>query len=629
VAISSDLERLLSSWLPRQDWFPLPRGLGSDPDVTPMSTTRLFEFEVEDQIIQGLQVIVSVSLETTGRTLLGAPQGPATRRLSLPLTLHTTENFPLRPHLLGRVEDLVLGHVWVYDGTADPVFVQAVAASLHTGRKWDDGQVLAQPVRRGALLVAQQQAAMLPTSSPAGSASAGESIDAQASGTAHAPAPAALAGAAGGPDAAAAPGQWDAGAPAPADSADPSTSAADADAISSEVPIPTALRADLADDPADSVLPDPATTGGQGLAGAAAGAGRSAAQIMADAQTVQLSPLDAQPYETSVVIADPAQPAILTFYRALDEGLGGNVQVPLILTRRGCEAVSPVLGWLSGRWFDGEDLRTESAPLAMLTATERGARPAWREAVDVASRVDSGAIGSWNRQATALGRRVGALHLDLAHEFDVLKSEGEPTLELVSKWKDRIDWALARAPLALGDLGRALRTHKKQLDSVSSVGPLQRIHGALTLNQVSSGRTTGFTVGSFPAKGSEKLQPASVDLVGLLRSIDYAAGYARLNRTGRLEQGALPTGLSLRGLKQSRKEVEEVLESPEHLWSSQAQNALLSGYSHVVGAGLGYDDPTLRAVLIDRLLVEVVTELRNRPPYLSVPLIALAQVLQG
>ena len=40
MAISSDLEQLLSAWLPRQGWFPkLETELGADPDITPMSIT--------------------------------------------------------------------------------------------------------------------------------------------------------------------------------------------------------------------------------------------------------------------------------------------------------------------------------------------------------------------------------------------------------------------------------------------------------------------------------------------------------------------------------------------------------------------------------------------------------------
>ncbi|MBR7540044.1 hypothetical protein KC221_28065, partial [Mycobacterium tuberculosis] len=56
-----------------------------------------------------------------------------------------------------------------------------------------------------------------------------------------------------------------------------------------------------------------------------------------------------------------------------------------------------------------------------------------------------------------------------------------------------------------------------------------------------------------------------------------------------------------------------IYDSPEYLWASQVQNSLLSGYSRARGESIGLNDPVLRAALIDRLLVEVVTELRNRP----------------
>ena len=59
------------------------------------------------------------------------------------------------------------------------------------------------------------------------------------------------------------------------------------------------------------------------------------------------------------------------------------------------------------------------------------------------------------------------------------------------------------------------------------------------------------------------------------------------------------------------------------------QNSLLSGYSRARGDSIGLNDPVLRAALVDRLLVEVVTELRNRPNWLSVPLATLTLVLKG
>jgi maltokinase len=576
VAISSDLERLLSAWLPRQAWFPkLETELGADPDITPMSVTRLFEFDTRRHptgdtgsrgparsargdaeasaspqaaetttpqyrlvdnrggprsaaargasagsgssdsaaggeavsagirdigVIQGNQAIISVG---DGRTL---------RRLNIPLSFRTHEDFALRPHLIGVVDDITLGQCYVYDGCADPVFVLAYAQAMASGRRFDGGQVQANRV--------------------------GESEHAFA-----------------------------------------------------DLSTPEAL--------------------------------------LAHSDVIRLGIIDSRTNESSVVIDDPEHPCVLTFFRVVRPGVSSAVRIPVALTEVGSAAVPEVIGWAAGRWFDANDLETLSAPLVMLSRTERDSRPAWREAVDVACAVDSGSIGSYNKKAMALGARIGELHLDLAAEFGVVRSIGEPTAYWVKKWQDRVDFALARAPLALSNLASRLRAHRDSLAALEALGGLQRIHGELTLDHVTTSESGGFRVVNFSEDTQEFPKPPAIDLVALLRSMDYAAGYARLRRTGALEVDAQPVVLGFSGLGESSEFMQEVVDSPEYLWSSQAQNSLLTGYSHAVNASVGLHDPVVRAVLIDRLLVEVVTELRNRPTWLIVPLATLTLLLGG
>lgn len=501
MAISSELEGLLSAWLPRQSWFPkLETELGADPDVTPMSVTRLFEWDTGEGTVRGTQAIISVG---DGRTL---------RRINVPLSFRTSENFALRAHLIGTIDDITLGPCWVYDGCADPVFVINCAHAAATARRFEGGQVAAHAVSNAMTKFHRVQ-------------------------TEH--------------------------------------------------------------------------------------------QMLDYAASVRLELLEARAHESTVVIEDPENPCVLTFFRVVQPGLSQAVRIPVALTEAESRAVPEVMGWVSGRWFDAEELETRSAPLAMLSVQYPDSQPAWREAVDIACAVDSGSIGSYNKKASALGSRIGELHLDLAAEFGVVRGAGEPTEDWVAKWKERVDWALARAPLALGDLQAKLKEHRANLGRLETVGALQRIHGELTLNQVLTSPVVGFTVVNFSAATQEFPKPAAIDLVALLRSIDYAAGYARLRRTGALKADAQPTFIGLSGLSDGHESLREVVDSPEYLWSSQAQNSLLTGYSHAVGASVGLHDPVLRAVLIDRLLVEVVTELRNRPTWLIVPLATLTLLLGG
>lgn len=501
MAISSELEGLLSAWLPRQSWFPkLETELGADPDITPMSVTRLFEWDSGEGTVRGTQAIISVG---DGRTL---------RRINVPLSFRTSENFALRAHLIGTIDDITLGPCWVYDGCADPVFVINCAHATATARRFEGGQVAAHAVSNAMTKFHRVQ-------------------------TEH--------------------------------------------------------------------------------------------QMLDYAASVRLELLEARAHESTVVIEDPENPCVLTFFRVVQPGLSQAVRIPVALTEAESRAVPEVMGWVSGRWFDAEELETRSAPLAMLSVQYPDSQPAWREAVDIACAVDSGSIGSYNKKASALGARIGELHLDLAAEFGVVRGAGEPTEDWVAKWQERVDWALARAPLALGDLQAKLKEHRTNLGRLETVGALQRIHGELTLNQVLTSPVVGFTVVNFSAATQEFPKPAAIDLVALLRSIDYAAGYARLRRTGALKADAQPTFIGLSGLSDGHESLREVVDSPEYLWSSQAQNSLLTGYSHAVGASVGLHDPVLRAVLIDRLLVEVVTELRNRPTWLIVPLATLTLLLGG
>jgi hypothetical protein len=126
--------------------------------------------------------------------------------------------------------------------------------------------------------------------------------------------------------------------------------------------------------------------------------------------------------------------------------------------------------------------------------------------------------------------------------------------------------------------------------------------------------------------GRDEPRPVELDLVALVRSTAYAAGFAWLQRHADSDtaQDGL-RALATNGLERQLRE--DFLESPEHLWFRRTINSLLSGYSHARGTTTALTDPLLRAALIDRLLVETVTELRNRPAWLILPLAALAEIL--
>lgn len=538
MAISSELEQLLASWIPRQPWFPkLAADFGTDPDITPMSVARAFTYTAEE--LGGFAGLV---------TVISVGDGPTLRRLNIPLTLRGAEDMHLRHALIGRVDDLALGTVYVYDGAADPVFVNLMADAITKRKVFDGGQLSTESLRHSQEKTEARDRAPMPFPVTANGAAA---------------------------------------------SANGSTNTA-----------------------AEAVPPKPSI--GDLTVGAE------------DVMPVEIRPIevsDSGQHKSTVIIHDEYEPLELSFFRVLENGMPSSLTIPVLLTEAGSRSVPEVIGWGSGRWYDMFEVQEMEAPMALLSHVDVDAEPAWREAVNTVCAVDSGSIGAYNAHAAEMGRRIGELHTDMAAEFGVVEGAGEPTKQLVQKWVERIDWALGRAPLALDSLVPELRSHRARLQSLETIGTLQKIHGELTLDHVVSSSTDGYSVVKFTDSTDSDPKPAAFDLVALLRSIDYAAGFARLQRTDALdsEDGSLVVS----GFGNDPGALRAIFDSPEYLWASQVQNSLLSGYSRARGDSIGLSDPVLRAALVDRLLVEVVTELRNRPNWLSVPLATLTLVLKG
>src|SRR5699024_1000778 len=209
--------------------------------------------------------------------------------------------------------------------------------------------------------------------------------------------------------------------------------------------------------------------------------------------------------------------------------------IPVLLTEAGSRSVPEVIGRGSGRWYDMFEVQEMEAPMALLSHVDVEAEPAWRDAVDTVCAVEAGSIGAHNAHAAEMGRRIDELHGEMAAEVGVGGGSGEPTKQLVAKWIERIDWARGRAPPALDARFPELRAHRSKVQGLASIGTLQKIHGELTLDYVVSSPSDGYSAVKFTDSTDSDPKPAAFDLVALLRSIDYAAGFARLQRTDALD----------------------------------------------------------------------------------------------
>src|SRR5699024_2924348 len=80
-------------------------------------------------------------------TVISVGDGPTLRRLNIPLTLRGAEDMHLRHALIGHIDELALGPMYVYDGAADPVFVNLMADAITKRKVCDGGQLSTESLR--------------------------------------------------------------------------------------------------------------------------------------------------------------------------------------------------------------------------------------------------------------------------------------------------------------------------------------------------------------------------------------------------------------------------------------------------------------------------------------------------
>ncbi|QNE45611.1 hypothetical protein F1C58_00825 [Glaciihabitans sp. INWT7] len=102
---------LVSAWAPTQSWFPG----GATSALTSVASYRYDDPDGE------------VGIETL---IVRVADGPL---LQVPLTYRATPLASATESLIGTTEHSVLGTRWVYDATADPVYLTAVSAAAFTG----------------------------------------------------------------------------------------------------------------------------------------------------------------------------------------------------------------------------------------------------------------------------------------------------------------------------------------------------------------------------------------------------------------------------------------------------------------------------------------------------------------
>ncbi len=316
---------------------------------------------------------------------------------------------------------------------------------------------------------------------------------------------------------------------------------------------------------------------------------------------------------TSVIVQAPEAPLIVKFYRVVAAGVSPDVEVSARLTEVGSVDVPATYGWVTGTWKDlasGERLLT--GHLSVLREFFPGSEDAWRTASSAAL-----ANRDFTAEAEELGAATGRIHQQLALAFGSRPPTAAERAEFLESLTERIRWEWAEAGETVGDFGPAVEYLLKQVNDLQALPNLQRIHADYHLGQVLRVPDRGWIILDFEG---EPLRPAAErsvpdaplrDVVGMLRSIDYAAGVALIDGAGDGESA----------------ESAEQRNEAAYRWAASAADAFLRGYEKETGTAINRSDPLFLALWLDKALYEVVYEIRNRPRWISVPAAAARQIL--
>lgn len=300
---------------------------------------------------------------------------------------------------------------------------------------------------------------------------------------------------------------------------------------------------------------------------------------------------------------------ILKLFRRLSPGQNPDLEVSRALHQRGCTAVIPPLGWISG------PLAGTDTTLALLQPFLTSATEGWRLAVasvrDLYAEQDLHADevgGDFAGESERLGTTTGEVHLLLA---DALPADVSTDTDLAAAGAGmtaRLTEAVAAVP-RLAAFAGAIAAAYRELAAHRGPVPVQRVHGDFHLGQVL--RTDdGWVLIDFegePARPlAERTAAASPlrDVAGMLRSFDYAAQSVLADHPGQ-------AGLAYRATE----------------WAERNRGAFCDGYGAATGRDPREEPVLLRALEMDKAVYEVMYEARHRPSWLSIPLRSIQRLV--
>ncbi|WP_426006080.1 1,4-alpha-glucan branching enzyme [Paenarthrobacter sp. NyZ202] len=332
-------------------------------------------------------------------------------------------------------------------------------------------------------------------------------------------------------------------------------------------------------------------------------------RVTLPAQPTSVRVLSGEQSNTSVIVDDGGSAAIVKIFRVLAAGRNPEVELGAALTAAGTSEVPATLGWITGSWDASGSNGPAAGELTVAHEFLAGGQDAWRLAVEAAS---SGK--DFTEEAHGLGAATATVHARLAETFgtsgaDAGEGQGNAVVAELTR-RIRASWAEAAA--AVGPYDSSLESLLGDVDA-TAVERLQRVHGDLHLGQILKVPGTGGTPDRWaildfegePLRTIDERNTPDLplrDVVGMLRSFDYAAGAAVR---------------------------EDPAASVPDSWVDDCAEAFLAGYGEVNPGTIDRRSPLFVALWLDKALYEVVYELRNRPDWLSIPVNASRRILDN
>ncbi|MGO4383811.1 1,4-alpha-glucan branching protein GlgB [Specibacter sp. RAF43] len=312
--------------------------------------------------------------------------------------------------------------------------------------------------------------------------------------------------------------------------------------------------------------------------------------------------IGAEQSNTSVVFDLAGRTMIAKIFRVLQHGPHPEVELGRALAAAGNNFVPELQ---AAATFGGE---TGSATtLLVVHLFIAHGRDGWDLALAAARAGDS-----FTAQAHAMGTALGRVHGSLRKSLGSASLPEPGVRAFVDDIIGRLTWAWSLARTAVGRYDTAFNDVVAQLRHLRELPAVQRIHGDLHLGQFMHVQDAGSSRWYILDFEGEPLRPLGDrsrvdvplrDVVGMLRSFDYAAAHA------------VGGG--------------EVDAATARAWEKACASAFRDGYQAGWPDSIATGSTLFMALWLDKALYEVVYELQNRPQWVWVPVTAVRDLFES